>query len=421
MAILTSPSVDRHGNDSAVAKPARRRSFVVDWLAHPQASFYLVLVPAVLLLALGMIMVLSASSVYAYTRWGDSYYFVKRQVMFLAVGGLIAAALARLAPKHLQVTSWVLILATLVLQILTFTPLGYSNNGNTNWVHIGLPWFGIQPSELGKLAIVIWGSDVLARKHKHLSDPKHLLIPFLPVSLLLIGLVVLQDDLGTGLIMGALVLATLWYVGASWKVLGGLLGVVAVAVVGLVIASPNRMTRIFGFLNQDVDPLGVNHQPIKAMFALASGGWWGLGLGASRQKWGGLVESHTDYMLAVIGEELGLVGTLSVLALFMVLGYAGIRIAIRSTDRFCRYTAAGITSWFMIQALLNVAVVLRMMPVFGLPLPLLSYGGSALMANLMALGVLLACARQEPAARAYARRRRRKAKSLVTTASAGGT
>ena len=181
------------------------------------------------------------------------------------------------------------------------------------------------------------------------------------------------------------------------------------------------MTRILGFFNQDIDPLGVNHQPIKAIFALASGGWWGLGLGASRQKWGGLVESHTDYMLAVIGEELGLVGTLMVLALFLILGYAGFRIAMRSDIRFCRYTAAGITSWFMIQALVNIAVVLRMMPVLGVPLPLLSYGGSALMANLMALGVLLACARQEPQSRAFLRRRaRRGGQALVTTAAGRG-
>ena len=217
--------------------------------------------------------------------------------------------------------------------------------------------------------------------------------------------------------MGALVLAVLWYVGASWKVLGALVGGVAAAVGLLVVTSPYRMTRILGFFNQSVDQLGVNHQPIKAIFALASGGWWGLGLGASRQKWGGLVESHTDYMLAVIGEELGLIGTLSVLVLFFILGYAGFRIAMRSDIRFCRYAAAGITSWFMIQALLNIAVVLRMVPVIGVPLPLLSYGGSALMANLMALGVLLACARQEPEYRAFARRRRRrKDQALVTTA-----
>ncbi|MCA0296894.1 MAG: putative lipid II flippase FtsW [Actinobacteria bacterium] len=399
----------------------RRRSLVVEWLAHPQASFYLVLVPAVLLLALGVMMVLSASSVYAYVRYDDAYYFVKRQFLFLVIGGVAAFVLAQRSPKQLKVFAWILVVGALLLEVLTFTPLGYSNNGNTNWVRFGVSWFGVQPSELAKLAIVMWGADIFARKHKSLSDPRHLLIPFLPVSLVLIGLVVLQDDLGTGIIMGALVMAALWYVGASWKVIGSLLGGVALVVLALVVTTPYRMTRIFGFFNQDVDPLGVNHQPMKAIFALASGGWWGLGLGASRQKWGGLVESHTDYMLAVIGEELGLIGTLSVLVLFLILGYAGFRVAMRSDIRFARYTAAGITSWFMIQALVNIAVVLRMMPVFGVPLPLLSYGGSALMANLMALGVLLACARQEPASRAFLRRRkRRQSHALVTTAAGRG-
>ncbi|MFZ0529756.1 MAG: putative lipid II flippase FtsW [Propionicimonas sp.] len=417
MAVLTSPFSDRRGTEPKALAEGRRRSLVVEWLAHPQASFYLVLVPAVLLLALGVVMVLSASSVYAFVRWGDAYYFVKRQAIFLAIGGVAAFLLAKRSPQQLKVFGWGLLAAALVLQLLTFTPLGYSNNGNTNWVRFGVSWFGVQPSELAKLAIVVWGADIFARKHKQLSDPRHLLIPFLPASLILIGLVVLQSDLGTGMIMGALVLSVLWFVGASWKVLGSLVGGVAAVVGVLVITSPYRMTRILGFFNQNVDQLGVNHQPIKAIFALASGGWWGLGLGASRQKWGGLVESHTDYMLAVIGEELGLIGTLSVLILFLILGYAGFRIAMRSDIRFCRYAAAGITSWFMIQALLNIAVVLRMMPVIGVPLPLLSYGGSALMANLMALGVLLACARQEPEYRAFARRRRRRReRALVTTA-----
>jgi cell division protein FtsW len=419
VAILTSPTVDRHGTEPETPEQGRRRSLVVELLAHPQASFYLVLVPAVLLLAFGVMMVLSASSVYAFVRYADSFYFVKRQLIFLAIGGVAAYVLARRSPQQLRTFAWILVVASLVLELLTFTPLGYSNNGNTNWVRFGVSWFGVQPSELAKLAIVMWGADIFTRKHKRLSDPRHLLIPFVPVSLLLIGLVVLQADLGTGMIMGALVLVALWYVGASWKVIGALLAAVAVAVGALVVTTPYRMTRILGFFNQNVDTLGVNHQPMKAIFALASGGWWGLGLGASRQKWGGLVESHTDYMLAVIGEELGLVGTLLVLVLFLIIGYAGFRIAMRSDIRFCRYTAAGITSWFMIQALVNILVVLRMMPVFGVPLPLLSYGGSALMANLMALGVLLACARQEPESRAFLRRRRRKAQQALVTTAAG--
>lgn len=421
MAIQTSPAVDRRGTGPGTAAAGRRRSLVVEWLAHPQASFYLVLVPAVLLLALGLMMVLSASSVYAFVRFDDAYYFVKRQLIFLVIGGVAAFILARRSPQQLKIFGWLMVVAALVLQLLTFTPLGFTNNGNTNWVQFGTAMFRIQPSEFAKLAIVVWGADVFARKHKRLSDPRHLLIPFVPVSAILIGLVVLQSDLGTGLIMGALVLAALWYVGASWKVIAALVGSVVLVVGALVVTTPYRMTRILGFFNQDLDPLGVNHQPIKAIFALASGGWWGLGLGASRQKWGALVESHTDYVLAVIGEELGLVGTLLVLGLFLVLGYAGFRIAMRSDIRFCRYAAAGVTSWFMIQALVNIAVVLRMMPVLGVPLPLLSYGGSALMANLMALGVLLACARQEPEYRDFVRRRRRRReRALVTTAAGRG-
>ena len=422
MAILTSPAVDRRGTEPEAPFEGRRRSLVVELLAHPQASFYLVLVPAVLLLALGMMMVLSASSVYGFVQFGDAYYFVKRQVVFLVAGGVAAAVLARRSPQHLKLLGWALVVAAVGLQLLTFTPLGFTKNGNTNWVQFGTSFFRVQPSELAKMAIVVWGADIFARKHKLLADPRHLLVPFVPVSGILIGLVVLQADLGTGIIMGALVLAVLWFVGASWKLLASIVGGV-VAVLGLlVITSTYRMNRILGFFNQDLDPLGVNHQPIRAIFALASGGWWGLGLGASRQKWGGLVESHTDYVLAVIGEELGLVGTLLVLALFLILGYAGFRIAMRSDIRFCRYAAAGVTSWFMIQALVNIAVVLRMVPVLGVPLPLVSYGGSSLLVNLMGLGVLLACARQEPAYRAFLRRRsnRKRDRALVTTAAGRG-
>ena len=167
MAILTSPFVDRHGTESAQPATGRRRSLVVDWLAHPQASFYLVLVPAVILLMLGMMMVLSASSVYAYVRWdGDSYYFVKRQAAFLLAGGAMAYVLAQLKPTQLKIVGWLLMVGAMVLQVLTFTPLGYSNNGNTNWVNLGFSWFNIQPSELAKLAIVMWGADIFARKEK---------------------------------------------------------------------------------------------------------------------------------------------------------------------------------------------------------------------------------------------------------------
>jgi cell division protein FtsW len=218
------------------------------------------------------------------------------------------------------------------------------------------------------------------------------------------------------MVMGAMMMFILFVVGAPFRVIAGFLGVVAVAVVGLVATSGNRMERIFGFLNPDTDALGINQQPIRGAFALASGGWWGLGLGASRQKWGMLAEAHTDFIFAVVGEELGVMGTLAVIGLFVVLGYAGFRVALRSDSAFSRYAAAGITFWFMVQALVNIAVVLRLLPVFGVPLPFISYGGSALLANLAALGVLLNCARNEPAARALlAQRRSNRSRAKVST------
>lgn len=411
MAILSSPL----SRKDAVKSARARTSLLGEALAHPRASFFLVLVPTVLLLALGMMMVLSASSVLGSVRFGDAYYFVKRQVFFLAVGGAAAFVLSRCNVRALKVLGWGLVIAALTLQILTFTPLGWGEaKGNRNWVQFGTSFFRIQPSELAKLAIIVWGADLLARKQKLLDQPKHLLVPFVPVSLLLISLVVLQHDLGTGMIMGAIVVAILWYVGASWKMLASIGAIVGAGVVVLVATSANRLGRITGFFDSTHDQMGVNLQPLRGVFALASGGWWGLGLGASRQKWGSLAEAHTDYVLAIVGEELGLVGTLVVLSLFLVLAYAGFRIALRSDITFCRYLAAGVTSWLMIQALVNIMVVLKMIPVLGVTLPLLSYGGSGLMANLAAIGMLLACAKLEPDARRLAERKKRTTGAPVT-------
>ena len=411
MAILSSPL----SRKDAVKSARARTSLLGEALAHPRASFFLVLVPTVLLLALGMMMVLSASSVLGSVRFGDAYYFVKRQVFFLAVGGAAAFVLSRCNVRALKVLGWGLVIAALTLQILTFTPLGWGEaKGNRNWVQFGTSFFRIQPSELAKLAIIVWGADLLARKQKLLDQPKHLLVPFVPVSLLLISLVVLQHDLGTGMIMGAIVVAMLWYVGASWKMLASIGAIVGAGVVVLVATSANRLGRITGFFDSTHDQMGVNLQPLRGVFALASGGWWGLGLGASRQKWGSLAEAHTDYVLAIVGEELGLVGTLVVLSLFLVLAYAGFRIALRSDITFCRYLAAGVTSWLMIQALVNIMVVLKMIPVLGVTLPLLSYGGSGLMANLAAIGMLLACAKLEPDARRLAERKKRTTGAPVT-------
>jgi cell division protein FtsW len=385
------------------SKPGRGPRWTAAWLGavldRPLTSYHLVLGSTAILLALGLLMVLSASSVNAYLNFHDSYFFVKRQAVFLAAGLVGAFVIMKLPPAKLRMLSWFGIALATILLILTYTPLGIEVQGNRNWLYLGSRLFSIQPAEFAKLAIIIWGADVLARKHKLLDRPKHLLVPFLPVSSVLILLVVFQGDAGTAVVMAAIVAGVLWIVGAPLRVLsalaiGGILGVVA-----LFVTSPVRMNRLAAYLDPRADLNGANDQANAGMYALASGGWWGVGLGASRQKWGSLPEAHTDFIFAVIGEELGLCGSLIVLALILVLGYAGLRIASRSDDPYCRYAAGGVTIWFIVQSLINLAVVLRLLPIAGVPLPLVSYGGSALIANMLAIGVLLSCARREPAAR----------------------
>ena len=412
MATLTPPRNIRSD------RPTSARE-VLSWLRvlldRPLTSYHLVLGSVSLLLIVGMMMVLSASSVNAYVNYGDSYFYVKRQVVFLLIGVVGAIVIMKLAPSTLRMLGWFGSGLAAVLLILTYTPLGITVNGNRNWLYLGSSLFSIQPAEFAKLAIVIWGAHILARKQRLLDRPKHLLVPFLPVTGLLILLVLFQGDAGTAVVMAAVVAGILWIVGAPMRVLGALAGAGIAGVIAIFVSSPVRMRRLAAFLDPTADLGGANDQANAGMFAIASGGWWGVGLGASRQKWGSLPEAHTDFIFAVLGEEFGLFGSLVVLALIGVLGYAGIRIATRSDDPFARYAAGGVTTWFMVQALINLAVVLRLLPIAGVPLPLVSYGGSALIANLLAVGVLLACARREPAVRKMLAKKSVRPKPRMTT------
>lgn len=368
-------------------------------LDRPLTSYHLVLAATGLLLGLGMLMVLSASSVKAYLSYSDSYYFIKRQVVFVVLGLVAIVLIVKMKQSTLRVLGWVATAGAMILLVLTYTPLGVTFQGNRNWLDLGTSRLRIQPSEFAKLALVLWGADVLARKQKLLDQPKHLLIPYLPVAGLIILLIVFQGDAGTAAVVIGMVGAVLWMVGAPLRIFGALTALGTAGIATLVLTSPTRMSRFAAFLSPNTGVEGINHQATVGMYAIASGGWWGVGLGASRQKWGPLPEAHSDFIFAVIGEELGLFGSLMVLAMFLVLGYAGIRIALRSDDHFSRYAAAGVTAWFAVQALINLGCVLRLLPVAGVPLPLVSYGGSALLANLAGVGVLLSCARMEPAAR----------------------
>lgn len=414
MTTMTSRSVPPGG---AGKKP--NQTTTLGWLDsilnRPMASYHLVLAASGLLLGLGMLMVLSASSVKAYLTFDDAYYFIKRQTAFVAVGLVAVFFILKIKLSMLRVLGWVGVAAAMILLTLTYTPLGVEFQGNRNWLDLGIVGLRLQPSEFAKLALVLWGADVMARKQKLLDQPKHLLVPYLPVAGLIILLIVFQGDAGTAAVVIGTVGAVLWMVGAPMRIFALLIAIGAAGLITLVLTSPTRISRFTAFLNPSKNLDGVNLQATVATNAIASGGWWGLGLGASRQKWGALPEAHSDFIFAVIGEELGLFGSLTVLAMFLVLGYTGIRIALRSDDTFCTYVAAGITAWFMVQALVNLGCVLRLLPVAGVPLPLVSYGGSALLANMAAVGVLLACSRNEPEARKLRTAKTNKRQPRMTT------
>ncbi len=395
----------------------------VGWLAgirhtldRPLTSYYLLLGASTLLLTIGLMEVLSASSVDGYVNHGNSYYWFLRQLTWVALALPIAFVATRLPHRILRMLAWPAMIAAVVLLSLT-AKFGVEINGNKNWLALGP--VVIQPAEVAKLALILWCSDVYARKERLLGDWRHTLIPVAPISLVIVGLVLFGGDLGTALVLMAIVLGMLWVVGAPARLFAGSLVTVAVLALYIASTSQERLERLTNFADPFKDYQGAGWQSAHGLFAFSTGGLFGKGISASQQKWGSLPEAHTDFILAVLGEELGLVGTLLVLALFLTIAYAGIRVAVRTQDPFVRYMSAGITVWLTSQMMVNVGMVLALLPVIGLPLPLVSYGGSALLPSLVALGLLVSFARSEPGAKAALQARRRRRSSAGVTAGGG--
>ncbi len=368
-------------------------------LERPLASYQLILGVGAILLGLGLIMVLSASSVLALKSTGDSFYIFKRQMIFAVLGLIAAAIAANISLTTMRKLVYPILAVTTILILATFIPgVGIEVQGNRNWLPL-FAGFQLQPSEFAKLAIVLWAADLYTRKDKLLADPRHLLIPMLPITGGITMLVVGQHDLGTALVLFAVIIGMLWVVGLPGRYMGGVALTISAMLVFFVATAPHRVVRMLSFLDPLSSADAAGYQSVHSMMAFATGGFWGVGLGASRQKWGTLPEAHTDFILAVIGEELGLFGTFVVVILFMLLAYTGVRIATRTKDSFVRYAAAGITIWLISQAVVNIGMVLGLLPVIGIPLPLLSYGGSSLVTTLIALGLLVNFAKTEPGAR----------------------
>ncbi|MGE9809008.1 MULTISPECIES: putative lipid II flippase FtsW [unclassified Janibacter] len=390
--------------DSSALRSIRSAGAAVrERLESPVTTYYLLLSVTSILVSFGLIMVLSASMIVSLKEDGSSFTIFLSQLQFAVIGAVAmywAAGRSIAFWKKLAVPA---LAGAIVLQLLVFTPLGMGYQGNRNWLDFGVA--SVQPSELGKIALVLFGAAMLARKQRLLGDIRHALIPFVfPAAGLVLLLVMLGHDLGTAMVLASIVVGMLFAAGVSlrWFLVGS--GVLVA--LGLVAArtSSNRMERISIWLDRSLcnptsDPelyYGICRQPLHGRYALADGGWWGVGLGASREKWQWLSEPHNDFIFAIIGEELGLPGTLLILGLFAVLVLACNRIVARTDDFFVRIATAGILTWIVVQAIINIGAVIGLLPVIGVPLPFVSSGGSSLITTMLASGILLSFARREP-------------------------
>lgn len=340
----------------------------------------------------GLVMVLSASSISAYAQYGDSFVFFQRQAAY-AIAGVAALFLtSRMRYRAWRRLSLPLLALTFALLTVVLHPsAGVSAYGASRWIEVGP--VTVQPSEIAKLSLIVFSASVLTRKWSRLAELGHLAVPLLPVVLVMCGMVMLQPDLGTTLIIAGSVYLLLFAAGVRLRYLI-VTGVVGSAIgIALIFGADYRRVRLLAFLDPWGDATNTGYQLVQSLIALGSGGLSGVGLGASRQKWAYVPNAHTDFIFSILGEELGLIGEVAVLAAFGLLIFAGIRVATRAPDTFGRLLAAGIVSWFGLQALVNLGAVTGLLPITGVPLPFLSYGGSSLVVSLAAVGILWNIAR----------------------------
>jgi cell division protein FtsW len=343
---------------------------------------------AIVLLSAGVVMVYSASAIVAADRFHDPYFFLKKQVFWALLGAACLWLAIRLDYHRLEgLVLPLLIFAGVLLVLVLVSPLGQAINGTRRWIRLGPVSF--QPAELAKLALVLYLAAFLAKKGDVIADFRRGLLPPLAMAGLLAGLVLAQPDLGTCLTLITLTFTLLFLAGGQARHLGLILAAALPPLVVAVWAAPYRVRRIVAFLDPWSDPRGSGFQIIQSWLALGNGGIFGQGIGASRQKLFYLPESHTDFIFAILGEELGFVGAALIVCLFVVLVWRGLRIGLRAPDPFGSYLALGITVLIATQTLVNLGVVTGLLPTKGLPLPFLSFGGSALLVTMLSTGVLL--------------------------------
>jgi cell division protein FtsW len=366
------------------------------WLDGPMTSCHLVLGAGGLLLVIGLVMVFSASSIEAALADEPAWRPGVQQVIWACLGlGAMAVAL-RLPTGLLRRWSPIALLVVFAMLVLVLVPfIGVELNGARQWFNLGFAH--LQPSEVAKLVFALWGAHVLALRERYLTTTS-LLVPVLPVFGVLSLLLIAEPDFGAVVTLGLVLVGLLWAGGMPLRWFGWFIAAAAVLVVVMVKVAPYRMARITAFIDPFADPTDGGFQAIRGMYALATGGLWGVGLGNSAMKWNLLPHAQSDYIFAIIGEELGFLGCLVVVTLYGVLAYAGFRIARRSADRFVQLASVAITVWLVGQAAMNMGYVVGLLPVTGVQLPLISAGGTSLVLTLFIVGLLARFARAEPAA-----------------------
>ena len=361
-------------------------------LGEPPIHFYIIAAVMAVLTMLGLVMVLSSSAVRAINNGQNGWGYFKKQLLWAILG--IAALFITVKVPYTKWRNFVKVglVGSFLSMLLVFIPgLGRNVNGAQNWLNLGP--FGGQPSEAMKLALLLYSADLLARRSEHIANPKRTLRPVLLILGAACLLVLAQRDLGNGIVMAIIVLAVSFFAGVPLRPLAEAAAGMTVAGVGFVMSESYRLARWTSFLNLEANKQKTGYQVWQSLVAVASGGLTGAGVGAGKAKWGFIPELHTDFIFALIAEEMGLFGVVVVCALFAVLGYAGLQVALHAKDTFGMLVAGGVTAWLLAQAIINIMGVTGMMPLTGLTLPFVSFGGSSLLITMSAAGLLVNVAR----------------------------
>lgn len=360
----------------------------------PASAYYLILGTVSILSVFGVVMVLSASSVRAMNESGNSFAIAIRQVVYLGISIFLAWLAMNLKERLWVPQARLALIASIFFLLLPQVPgIGRSVGGNTNW--IGFGEFSLQPSEFAKFAMILWCALMM----RNLQESVNPLPKLLPGMAIIMALILVGKDLGTALVVGGIFLSVLFVAGISIKRILLLSSVLIIGAIILIASNQTRLNRFAAFSNpfSEENYKSAGWQQAHSIMGLASGGAFGTGLGSGKQKWGSLPEAHTDFIFSVIGEELGLLGTLAVLSLYALLILAIFRVAIRANKPFDKYVLVGIGSWIAIQVVMNIGSVISLMPVVGVTLPLISYGGSSLISTFLAIGYVLGVMKRDPA------------------------